>query len=125
MMIVDVSGTVMTCHRRRAEGCRSAARLRSAAWCRRNRDRLRSRRGERAIAFAAIVGRLAGTSVTAIEQPLTESDVVGAGAIGEEAIVADTMEAVWQSVQQKAPDELIGIKCHHLGDAALLGSLSR
>jgi hypothetical protein len=54
--------------------------------------------GERAIAFAAIVGRLAGTSVTAIEQPLTESDAVGAGAIAEEAIVADTMEAVWQSV---------------------------
>jgi len=54
--------------------------------------------GEWAIAFAAIVGRLAGTSVTAIEQPLTESDAVGAGAIGEEAIVADTMEAVWQSV---------------------------
>src|SRR5260221_1218470 len=75
--------------------------------------------GERAIAFAAIVGRLAGTSVTAIEQPLTESDVVGAVAIGEKAIVADTMEAVWQSVQQKAADEIIGIECHHLGDAAL------
>ena len=29
--------------RRMAEGCRSAARLRSAAWCRRNRDRWRSR----------------------------------------------------------------------------------
>src|SRR5438128_5377920 len=57
--------------------------------------------------------------ITAIEQPLTESDVVGAVAIGEEAIVADTMEAVWQSVQQKAADELIGIECHHLGDAAL------
>ena len=50
--------------------------------------------GEWAIAFAAIVGRLAGTSVTAIEQPLTESDAVGAGAIGEEAIVA---EALWRS----------------------------
>jgi len=37
--------------------------------------------------------------ITAIEQPLTESDVVGAVAIGEEAIVADTMEAVWQSVR--------------------------
>ncbi len=36
---VGVSGTVMTCHRRMAEGCRSAARLRSAAWCRRNRGR--------------------------------------------------------------------------------------
>ena len=29
------------------------------------------------------------------------------------------MEAVWQSVQQKAADELIGIECHDLGDAAL------
>jgi len=29
------------------------------------------------------------------------------------------MEAVWQSVQQKAADELIGIECHHLGDATL------
>src|SRR5438128_7296805 len=57
--------------------------------------------------------------ITAIEQPLTESDVVGAVAIGEEAIVADTMEAVWQSVQQKAADELVGIECHHFGDAAL------
>jgi hypothetical protein len=41
-----------------------------------------------------IVGRLACT----IEQPLTKSDAFGAGATGEEAIVADTMEAVWQSV---------------------------
>ena len=40
---VGVSGTVMTCHRRMAQRCRSAARLRSAAWCRRNRDRWRSR----------------------------------------------------------------------------------
>jgi hypothetical protein len=24
------------------------------------------------------------------------------------------MEAVWQSVQQKAADELIGIECHNL-----------
>ncbi len=41
-----------------------------------------------------IVGRLAGTSVTGIEQPMAESDVVAAGAIGEEAVVADAVEAV-------------------------------
>ena len=35
--------------------------------------------GERAIAFGAIVGRLAGTSVTGIEQPTTESEVVARG----------------------------------------------
>ena len=39
-----------------------------------------------------------GTSVTDIEQSLTERDAVGAGAIGEKAIVADPVEAVWQSV---------------------------
>ena len=40
---VGVSGMVMTCHRRMAEGCRSVARLRSAAWRHRSRDRGRSR----------------------------------------------------------------------------------
>jgi SAM-dependent methyltransferase len=40
---VGVSENVMTCHRRMAGGCTRAARLRSAAWCRRNRDRWRSR----------------------------------------------------------------------------------
>jgi hypothetical protein len=40
---VGVSGNVMTCHTRMAGGCTRAARLRSAAWCRRNRDRWRSR----------------------------------------------------------------------------------
>ena len=39
---VSVSGNVMTCHRRMAVGCRSVARLRSAAWCHRNQDRWRS-----------------------------------------------------------------------------------
>ena len=57
--------------------------------------------GERAIAFAAIVGRLAGTGVAAIEQPLTESDAVGAGAIAEEAIAE----------HQKMETRLLGIVC--------------
>ena len=39
---VGVSGKVMRCHRRMAVGCRSVARLRSAAWCHRNQDRWRS-----------------------------------------------------------------------------------
>ena len=66
-----------------------------------------------------IVGRLAGTSVTGIEQPMTESNVVAAGTIGEEAVVADAMEAIRQGVQQKAADELVGIEGHHLGFAVL------
>ena len=40
---VDIGEPVMMCHRRTAQHCRSAARLRSAAWCRRSRDRWRSR----------------------------------------------------------------------------------
>ena len=40
---VDVSRTVMRCHTRMAQRCRSAARLRSAVLCRRNRDKWRSR----------------------------------------------------------------------------------
>ena len=44
--------------------------------------------GERAIAFAAIVGRLAdGTRDTGFEQPTTESEAVTAGAIGEKTVV--------------------------------------
>ena len=45
-----------------------------------------------------------------IEQPTTTGEVVAAGAIGEEAVVADAMEAVRRGVQQEAPDELVGRK---------------
>src|SRR5438067_13248085 len=55
---------------------------------------------------------------TGIEQPMTESEAFAAGAIGEEAVVADAVEAIRQDVQQKAADELDGIECHHLGLAA-------
>jgi hypothetical protein len=61
-------------------------------------------------------GRLAdGTRDTGFEQPTTESEAVTAEAIGEKTVVADAMEAVRQSVQQKAADELVGIECHHFG----------
>jgi hypothetical protein len=56
-----------------------------------------------------IVGRLAdGTRDTGFEQPTTESEAVTAGAIGEKTVVADAMEAVRQSVQQKAADVASG-----------------
>ena len=35
-------------------------------------------------------------------------------AVGEEAVVADAMEAVRQRVQQEAPDELVGVERHDL-----------
>src|SRR6516162_7240920 len=49
------------------------------------------------------------------EQPTTESEAVTAGAIGEETVMADATEAIRQSVQQKAADELVGIECHDFG----------
>jgi hypothetical protein len=51
---------------------------------------------------------------------MTESEAVAAGAIGEEAIVANAVEAIRQCVQQEPADELVGIEGHHLGLAARL-----
>lgn len=45
-----------------------------------------------------------------VEQPTTEGEFGGALAVGEEAVVADAVEAVRQGVQQEAPDELVGSK---------------
>src|ERR1700745_244802 len=55
------------------------------------------------------------TRGTSFEQPTTESEAITAGAIGEETVVADAMEALRQSMQQKAADELVGIEGHHFG----------
>lgn len=44
-----------------------------------------------------------------------ESDFIVTSAIGEEAEVADAVEAVRQGMQEKATHELIGVKRHHLG----------
>ena len=59
------------------------------------------------------IGRLGGQHMPAA------SDVVAAPAIGEEAVVADAMEAVRQAVQKKAADELIGAKRHCPGHAVV------
>ena len=42
-----------------------------------------------------------------VEQPTRLGDVVGASGVGEEAVVADAMEAVGQDVDQEAADELV------------------
>ena len=49
------------------------------------------------------------------EELTAKGESVVASAIGEEAIVADAMEAIWQGVQEKATHELPGVKRHHLG----------
>lgn len=40
-------------------------------------------------------------------------------AVGEQAVVADAMEAVRQGVHQKAPDELASLERHHFARAVL------
>ena len=49
-----------------------------------------------------------------VEQLAAERQLLGAMAVGEEAVVADAMEAVRQGVQQEAADELVGGEGHHL-----------
>src|SRR5215470_2701028 len=41
-------------------------------------------------------------------------DVLAPLAAGEQAVVADAVEAVWQDVDEEATDELVGIECHRL-----------
>jgi hypothetical protein len=40
-------------------------------------------------------------------------------AAGQEAIVADTLQAGWQNVLEEAADELLGGDGHHLGFACV------
>ena len=39
-------------------------------------------------------------------------DVAGSNRSGEEAVVADAVETVWQDVEEKAADELGGVERH-------------
>src|ERR1700681_564629 len=48
------------------------------------------------------------------EQLANARDVLGAGLAGEEAVVADAVEARRQDMHQKAADELVRGKRHHL-----------
>jgi hypothetical protein len=54
-----------------------------------------------------------------IEQPATEGEIVAALAVGEEAVVANPVEAIWQGMQQETADELVGIERHQFGVAVL------
>src|SRR5271169_1849182 len=58
-----------------------------------------------------------------VEQLTRPRDVVGASAIGEEAVVADAMETAGQDVDQEAADELVDGERHHLGPVALVGAV--
>lgn len=53
------------------------------------------------------------------EQSAARCDLFGAAAIGHESEVADTMEAVGQSMKEKATDELVRLQTHDLLGAVL------
>src|SRR5262245_49388279 len=46
------------------------------------------------------------------EQFAGARDVIGGGAFGEQAVVADAVEALGQDVDEKAADELVGCQRH-------------
>src|SRR4030088_3757385 len=50
-------------------------------------------------------------------------DVVGAGAFGKQAVVADAVEAFWQHVDEETADELVGGECHALVSIAALDAI--
>jgi hypothetical protein len=66
-----------------------------------------------------VAGFLISRSVADSKELTAESDFIVASAIGEEAIVADAVEAVRQGVQEKATNKPVGIKCHDFGFAVL------
>ena len=53
------------------------------------------------------------------QQSAAQVEPGGAMAVGEEAVVADAMEAVGQRVQEEAADELVGVERHDLRLAAV------
>ena len=58
-----------------------------------------------------------------VEQSRASGDVVGACAAGEQAVVADAVEAVRQDVDQEAADELGGGERHDLLALAAFGTI--
>ena len=79
----------------------------AAAWT-------RAREGGRLVAIMMIgIGSLA-LGFLATEQLACACDVVGASSLGEQAVVADAVEALGQDVDEEAADEFVCCERHHL-----------
>src|SRR6478609_4639013 len=83
-------------------------------------------------AAAAWTGRLAGIDCgsgglafrfCSGEQLTGAGDIVGTRAFGEQAVVADAVEAFWQHVDEEAADELVGGERHLLVSIAVLDAV--
>src|SRR5947199_8378939 len=57
------------------------------------------------------------------EQLTRACNIVGARAFGEQAVVADAVQALGQNVDEEAADELEGPECHLLISIAALGAV--
>ena len=58
-----------------------------------------------------------------VEQLACSRDVGSPAAVGEQAVVADAVEAAWQHVDEEAADELVRCECHHLVPVAALDAV--
>ena len=47
-----------------------------------------------------------------LQQLATTSQILFSIAVSEESVVADTLEAIWENVEQEPTDELVGRKGH-------------
>jgi len=63
----------------------------------------------------------AGSWVWCVEEATGQCNVVGPVAIGEEAVVTDTVKSVGQDMDQEAADELVGVERHKLVASIGLG----
>src|SRR5262249_44574186 len=85
------------------------------------RARLRDRR--RRIWFGGLCIAGLGLWARCMEQLTSPRDVAGAGGSGEEAVVADTVEAVGQDVKEETADELGCGEGHDLVAGATVGAI--
>ena len=74
------------------------------------------------IAEAVIIG-VTLVSRRSPEQLLDPGDIVDTVAVSEETIVADTVLALWQDVDQEAADELVGLQRHNCASARAIDAV--
>src|SRR5262245_65003663 len=71
-------------------------------------------RGSSAAAAFSCSGSTTRDARGSTEQLACACDVGGTMGAGEQAIMADTVEAFGQHVREESPDELVGVQCHRL-----------
>ena len=57
------------------------------------------------------------------QQPASQGDIVGAVAIGEQAVMPDMVESFGEDVDQEAPNELMDRQAHDLVAISTFGSI--